>query len=58
MDNIIAIGIDLAKSVLQLHGAGAEGKVPLLRQPQRSPMLAAFQRPPAVSEAHNPGRAN
>jgi transposase len=41
MDKITTLGIDLAKSVFQLHGVGADGRVLLRRQ-----MLEFFQRLP------------
>ena len=46
MDDITTIGIDLAKSVFQLHGVGAEGRVLLRRQLRRNQMLEFFQRQP------------
>lgn len=46
MDRIITLGIDLAKSVFQLHGVDADGRVLLRRQLRRSQMLEFFQRQP------------
>lgn len=46
MDEITTIGIDLAKSVFQLHGVDAEGRPVLRRQLRRSQMLEFFQRQP------------
>lgn len=46
MNGITTIGIDLAKSVFQLHGVDAEGQVLLRRQLRRSQMLDFFQRQP------------
>ena len=46
MDDITTIGIDLAKSVFQLHGVDADGRVLLRRQLRRSQMLEFFQRQP------------
>ena len=46
MDKITIIGIDLAKSVFQLHGVDAEGRPVLRRQLRRSQMLEFFQRQP------------
>ena len=40
--NITTIGIDLAKSVFQLHGADEQGKVVLKKQLKRSQMLPFF----------------
>ena len=47
MDRMTTIGIDLAKSVFQLHGVDAEGRPALRRQLRRSRMLGFFQRQPA-----------
>ena len=47
MDKITTLGIDLAKSVFQLHGVGADGQVLLRRQLRRSQMLEFFQRLPS-----------
>ena len=47
METITTIGIDLAKSVFQLHGVDAEGRPALRRQLRRSQMLEFFQRQPA-----------
>jgi len=47
MDKITTLGIDLAKSVFQLHGVDAEGCVVLRRQLRRSQMLEFFQRLPS-----------
>lgn len=46
MDKITIIGVDLAKSVFQLHGVDAEGRPVLRRQLRRSQMLEFFQRQP------------
>ena len=47
MDKITTLGIDLAKSVFQLHGVDTEGRVVLRRQLRRSQMLEFFQRLPS-----------
>jgi transposase len=47
MSDVTTIGIDLAKSVFQLHGVDAEGRPLLRRQLRRSQMLEFFQRQPA-----------
>jgi len=44
MDQHITIGLDLAKSVFQVHGVDAEGRVVVRRQLRRSQLLAFFQR--------------
>ena len=46
MDEVITIGVDLAKSVFQLHGVDAEGRPVPRRQLRRSQMLEFFQRQP------------
>lgn len=46
MDEITTIGVDLAKSVFQLHGVDGEGRPSLRRQLRRSQMLEFFQRLP------------
>ena len=47
MDKITTLGIDLAKSVFQLHGVDTEGRVALRRQLRRSQMLGFFPRLPS-----------
>ena len=47
MDKITTLGIDLAKSVFQLHGVDTEGRVALRRQLRRSQMLEFFPRLPS-----------
>jgi transposase len=44
MEQSTAIGIDLAKSVFQVHGVGAEGSVVLRRQLRRSQVSTFFSR--------------
>lgn len=46
MNEITTIGVDLAKTVFQLHGVDAEGTAVLGRQLRRSQMLEFFQRLP------------
>jgi transposase len=46
MEQPITVGVDLAKSVFQLHGVDAEGAVVLRRQLRRSQMLEFFQNLP------------
>jgi transposase len=49
MQTIATIGLDIAKSVFQVHGIDAEGKVVLRRQIKRRYMLAFFEKlPPCV----------
>jgi len=46
MKEITTIGLDLAKSVFQLHGVDADGTVVLRRQLRRAQMLVFFSRLP------------
>ncbi len=46
MQAITTIGLDIAKSVFQVHGVDAEGNVILRRQLKRRHVLAFFQKLP------------
>ena len=46
MQTVTTIGLDIAKSVFQVHGVDAEGKVVLRRQLRRRYILAFFQKLP------------
>jgi transposase len=46
MQTITTIGLDIAKSVFQVHGVDAEGNVILRRQLKRRYVLAFFQKLP------------
>ena len=46
MQSITTIGLDIAKSVFQVHGVDAEGNVVLRRQLKRRFVLAFFERMP------------
>jgi transposase len=46
MQTITTIGLDIAKSVFQVHGVGAEGNIILRRQLKRRYVLAFFQKLP------------
>jgi transposase len=46
MQSISTIGLDIAKSVFQVHGADAAGRVVLRRQLKRRHILAFFQKLP------------
>ena len=46
MQAITTIGLDIAKSVFQVHGIDAEGKVLIRRQLKRRYVLAFFQKLP------------
>jgi len=44
MQTITTIGLDIAKSVFQVHGVDAQGKVIVRRQLKRRYVLAFFQK--------------
>jgi len=44
IEAIITIGLDIAKSVFQVHGADATGNVAVRRQPKRRNVLAFFEK--------------
>jgi transposase len=44
MQAVTTIGLDIAKSVFQVHGIGKEGKVVIRRQLKRRYVLAFFQK--------------
>ena len=46
MQAITTIGLDIAKSVFQVHGIDAQGQVVFRRQLKRRYVLAFFQRLP------------
>ncbi|RSY81068.1 IS110 family transposase [Sphingomonas koreensis] len=46
MEKIATIGLDIAKSVFQVHGVGADGKVLIRRQVTRARMLPFFAKLP------------
>jgi hypothetical protein len=48
MQTITTIGLDIAKSVFQVHGVDAEGKVVIRRQLKRRYVLAFFQERPSL----------
>jgi transposase len=47
MQAITTIGLDIAKSVFQVHGVDARGKVVIRRQLKRRYVLAFFERLPS-----------
>jgi hypothetical protein len=47
MQAITTIGLDIAKSVFQVHGVDAQGEVIIRRQLKRRYVLASFQKLPA-----------
>ena len=44
MQTIVTIGLDIAKSVFQVHGVNAAGEVVIRRQLKRRTVLAFFQK--------------
>ena len=48
MQTITTIGLDIAKSVFQVHGVDAQGKAVIRRQLKRRAVLAFFQKLPLV----------
>ena len=63
MSDVITIGVDLAKSVFQVHGVDAEGAVVVRRQLRRRQVLPFFEKLPpclvgmeACAAAHHWGR--
>ena len=44
MQGITAIGLDIAKSVFQVHGVDAEGNIVIRRQLKRRHLLAFFEK--------------
>ena len=44
MNEVITIGVDLAKNVFQVHGVDAEGTVVVRRQLRRRQVLAFFEK--------------
>ena len=57
MQAVTTIGLDIAKSVFQIHGVDAAGNVIVRRQLKRRYVLAFFQKlPPCASSASKPAR--
>ena len=55
MRSISTIGLDIAKSVFQVHGVDAAGQAVLRRQLKRRYVLAFFQKlPPCLESALPP----
>ena len=52
MQAMTTIGLDIAKSVFQVHGVDAEGKVLIRRQLKRRYVLAFFEKLPSLSPSH------
>ena len=47
MGEVVTIGLDIAKSVFQIHGVDGAGEVIVRRQIRRAQLLAFFARQPA-----------
>ena len=47
MKEAITIGVDLAKTVFQVHGVDGDGSVVIRRQLRRGQMLGFFEKHPA-----------
>ena len=47
MGQVVTIGLDLAKSVFQVHGVDEAGEIVVRRKLRRSQLLAFFARQPA-----------
>jgi transposase len=45
MQTVTTIGLDIAKSVFQVHGVDAAGQVVVRRQAKRRYVLAFFEKP-------------
>ncbi|ABE64760.1 transposase (plasmid) [Nitrobacter hamburgensis X14] len=63
MSELATVGIDLAKSVIQIHGVDESGRVLVRRQLRRSQLLAFFEKHPrcligmeACAGSHDWGR--
>jgi transposase len=52
MQAVITIGLDIAKSVFQVHGIDAEGNALIRRQLKRRYVLAFFQKLPPCGLCH------
>ena len=46
MSELVTVGVDLAKSVFQIHGIDESGRVLVRRQLRRSQLLAFFEKQP------------
>jgi transposase len=52
MQNVTTIGLDIAKSVFQVHGVDAAGNVIIRRQLKRRYVLAFFSKTAGVPRGH------
>ena len=58
MQTVTTIGLDIAKSVFQVHGVDAAGQVVVRRQLKRRYVLAFFEKLPPCLVATNPKAQN
>lgn len=56
MEKIITVGLDLAKSIFQVHGIAENGKVLVRRTLRRSQVLPFFRRLPTCLVGRDDGR--
>jgi transposase len=56
MQAVKTIGLDIAKSVFQVHGVDADGQVVIRRKLKRRYMLACFQKVPPCLSVWRPAR--
>ena len=63
MEEVVTVGLDIAKSVFQVHGVDAEGRVVMQRKLARAKLIAFFEKLPrcligieACTTAHRWGR--
>lgn len=56
MQSVSTIGLDLAKSVFQVHGVDAAGQVVMRRQLRRRHVLSFFQNLPPCQSRMTPSR--
>lgn len=54
MEQITIVGLDLAKHVFQVHGAGVNGAVVLRKKLRREQLLRLFEKLP-IGHARSPG---
>ena len=52
MQVVTTVGLDIAKSVFQVHGVDAAGQVVIRRQLKRRYVLAFFEKLPRVPGGH------
>src|SRR4051812_31325623 len=57
MEDVVVVGVDLAKSVFQVHGIDAQGVVVLRRKLSRSKLLSFFAALPRCLSANEVGKS-